>query len=166
MVSQKKRDSISSLLTLFAEHLAMKSNQLLTQKANAEPPVISRAKQFIREHHMDPLSLRQVAARMNMSCFYFCKQFRKATGLCFTEFVSRTRIEKAESLLLNPNLRVSEIAFAVGFQSLTNFNRMFKRYARQSPSDYRSHLAGCSPVASAPFVTKQRGDFVTASAAP
>lgn len=164
VVSEKKLDSISSLLTLFAEHLAMKSNQLMMQTANAEPPIIARAKQFIREHYMEQLSLRRVAVSLNTSRFHFCKQFRKAAGLSFTEFVSRTRIEKAENLLLNPNLRVSEIAFAAGFQSLTNFNRAFKKYAKQSPSDYRIHLAVASSSA-CPVSNKRCRDLIPAIAA-
>ncbi|MEK7782224.1 MAG: helix-turn-helix transcriptional regulator [Verrucomicrobiota bacterium] len=67
-------------------------------------------------------------------------QFRKATGLSFTEFVSRTRVEQAKKLLLNPNLRISEVAFAVGFQSISNFNRMFKRIVGRSPTYGRDQL--------------------------
>ena len=50
------------------------------------------------------------------------------------------RIEKAKNLLLNPNLRISEIAYEVGFQSLTHFNRVFKKLVGQSPTDYRAQL--------------------------
>ncbi len=140
VVSQKKLDSVSSLLTIFADHLSMKSNQIAVQATNAEPPVITKAKQFIREHHSEDLSLGQVAAAVHTSIFYFCKLFRKVTGTTFTEFVSRTRIERAKNLLLNPNLRVSEIAYEVGFQSLTHFNRVFKKVIGESPTDYRGHL--------------------------
>jgi AraC-like DNA-binding protein len=50
------------------------------------------------------------------------------------------RIEKAKNLLLNPNLRISEIAYEVGFQSLTHFNRVFRKITGQSPTDYRDKL--------------------------
>jgi len=140
VVSQKKLDSVSSLLAIFADHLSMKSNQIAVQTTNAEPPVITKAKQFIREHYTEDLSLGQVAAAVHTSIFYFCKLFRKVTGTTFTEFVSRTRVERAKSLLLNPNLRVSEIAYEVGFQSLTHFNRVFKKVIGESPTEYRGHL--------------------------
>ncbi|MGZ5566768.1 MAG: helix-turn-helix domain-containing protein [Limisphaerales bacterium] len=77
---------------------------------------------------------------MNTSTFHFCKMFKKATGLNFTDYVSRVRVEKAKNLLLNPNLRISEIAYEVGFQSLTHFNRVFKKITGQSPSHYRTQL--------------------------
>jgi AraC-like DNA-binding protein len=76
-----------------------------------------------------------------MSPFYFCKQFKKITGLNFTEYVSRTRIEGAKNLLLNPNLRISEIAYEVGFRSLTHFNRVFRHIVGESPTTYRQQLA-------------------------
>ena len=50
------------------------------------------------------------------------------------------RVEKAKSLLPNPNLRISEIAYDIGFQSLTHFNRVFKRITGQSPTSYRQRL--------------------------
>jgi AraC-like DNA-binding protein len=67
--------------------------------------------------------------------------FKKATGINFTDYLSRVRTERAKNLLLNPNLRVSEIAYEVGFQSLTHFNRVFKRILGRSPTDYRGQLA-------------------------
>jgi AraC-like DNA-binding protein/ligand-binding sensor protein len=140
IVAQKKLESATSLLGIFADHLSMKSNQLAVQSANAEPPVITKAKQFIQEHHAEELSLGTVAKTVHTSIFYFCKLFRKVTGINFTEYVSRVRIEKAKNLLLNPNLRISEIAYEVGFQSLTHFNRVFKKLIGQSPTEYRSHL--------------------------
>src|SRR4051812_1708301 len=141
VMTNKEHESVVKLLSIFAEHLSMVSNQILVQKEHAEPPMITRAKQFIREHSGDELSLGQVAKAVNTSTFYFCKMFKRFTGINFTEFLSRVRIENARNLLLNPNLRISEIAYEVGFQSLTHFNRVFKKVTGQSPTEFRSHLA-------------------------
>lgn len=140
VVSQKKLDAMKHLLSVFADHLSMKGNQIALLQANAEPPVITKAKQYIEEHHTEDISLGQVAAAVHTSSFYFCKLFKRATGFNFTVFVSRVRAEKAKNLLLNPNLRVSEIAYEVGFQSLTHFNRIFKKIVGQSPTEYRTQL--------------------------
>ena len=86
------------------------------------------------------MRMRVVAQAVHTSAFYFCKLFKKVTGINFTDYLSRVRIEKAKNLLLNPNLRVSEIAFEVGFQSLTHFNRVFKKLLGQSPTEYRAQL--------------------------
>jgi AraC-like DNA-binding protein len=74
---------------------------------------------------------------MHVSTFYFCKIFKKATGLTFTEYLGRVRIEKAKTLLLNPHLRISEIAYDVGFQSLTHFNRIFRKTTGEAPTTFR-----------------------------
>jgi len=55
--------------------------------------------------------------------------------------LSRVRIERAKLLLHNKNLRVSEIAYEVGFQSLTHFNRTFRKLVGSSPTEYRSRLS-------------------------
>ncbi len=140
VLSTKQYEAMVQLLSIFAEHISVVSNQVLVQKQSTEPPSIARAKQFIQENQAEDLSLGQVAKAVNMSAFYFCKMFKKSTGLNFTNYVSRVRIEKAKNLLLNRNLRVSEIAYEVGFQSLTHFNRAFKRIMGQSPTEYRSQL--------------------------
>ncbi len=140
VVTARQHESIVKLLVIFAQHLAMLGNQIFIQQKNAEPPIIKRAKEYIYEHHTEHLSLARAAKAVNMSTFYFCKMFKKATGINFTDYLSRVRIEKAKNLLLNPNLRVSEIAFEVGFQSLTHFNRVFKKLLGQSPTEYRAQL--------------------------
>lgn len=140
VLPQRKIESVTELLKIFADHLSLKSNQIAVQSANAEPPVITRAKQYIEEHHAEDISLGEVAKSVHTSLYYFCKIFKKHTGIHFTEYVSRVRVEKAKNLLLNPNLRISEIAYEVGFQSLTHFNRVFKKIVRQSPTEYRGRL--------------------------
>ena len=140
VLSPRQHDGVVKLLSIFAQHISMVSNQILVQRENAESPAITRAKQYIYENQTEDLSLGQVAKAVHTSIFYFCKMFRKSTGLNFTDYVSRIRVEKAKNLLLNHNLRVSEIAYEVGFQSLTHFNRVFKKIMGQSPTDYRGQL--------------------------
>lgn len=144
VLTRRQHEAMVTLLRIFALHLSSVANQLLVRKQNAEPPMITRAKEFIGKNQGEDLSLGRVAKAVNTSTFYFCKMFKKATGLNFTEYVSRTRIEKAKNLLLNPNLRVSEIAFEVGFQSLTHFNRVFKKIVGESPTGYRGEVASAA----------------------
>ena len=133
-----------TLLRIFAVHLSTVSNQVLVRHENAEPPMITRAREFIGRNQGEALSLGQVARAVNTSTSYFCKLFKKFTGLNFTDYVSRTRIEKAKNLLLNRNLRVSKIAFEAGFQSLTHFNRVFKKIVGESPTEYRGEAASAA----------------------
>ena len=125
------------LLEIFSQQLSTVGNQLLQQDALAEQPMIRRAKAYIAGHHGDPIGLEEIARAMHVSTFYFCKMFKKSTGLTFTGYLARVRVEKAKSLLLNPRLRISDIAYTAGFQSLTHFNRLFRRLTGESPTCFR-----------------------------
>lgn len=140
VLTAEQYQAMVRLLGIFAQHLSIVGNQVLVQQQNAEPPVITRAKEFIAAHQDEALSLGAVAKAVNTSSFYFCKLFKKATGLNFTDYVSRVRIEKAKNLLLNPNARISEVAYEAGFQSLTHFNRVFRKVVGESPTEFRERL--------------------------
>ena len=144
VLTKSQYESILRLLTIFAQHLSKLSNELIVKKTAAESPSVAKARSFIAEHQTDELSLTQVAAEVNMSAFYFCKMFKKSTGLTFTDYLARVRVEKVKNLLLNPHRRVSEAAYEAGFQSLSQFNRVFRRIAGESPSVYRERLHGPS----------------------
>lgn len=140
LIPPDRYNAIARLLTFFAEQLSGLSNQLMMEKNNAEPPLVQKAREYIDKHKTEELSLADVAKAAGASVFHFCKIFHKATGLKFTDYVARVRLEDARGRLLNPNLRISEIAYDVGFQSLTQFNRTFKRVFGQSPSEFRARV--------------------------
>lgn len=139
-MSHKHYRSILELLNIFAGHLSLVAGQLILRSENSAPPDINRACTFINEHLTEPLDLKQVADSANLSICYFCRKFKESTGLTFTAYVARTRVEAAKKLLLNPQVRISEVAFEVGFQSLTHFNRVFKEISGLSPTQYRESL--------------------------
>lgn len=133
-------DSMIRLLEYFAKQLSLLANQVVMQERVAEPPQVARARQYIHEHCEDELSLGDVARHAAISPFYLCKKFKEVTGLNFTDYVSRVRVEKAKAMLRDPNHRVSEVAYQTGFQSLSHFNRCFKRITGQSPTACRQEL--------------------------
>ena len=141
VLSKTQYRAMLRLLEVFAQHLALAAEQIATQQANAEPPLVQRARQFIEEHQSEEIALGDVAHAVHTSTFHFCKTFKKATGFTFTQYVSLVRVARAKQRLANPQLRVSEIAYEVGFSSLTHFNRVFRKFAGMNPSDYRAQLA-------------------------
>jgi AraC-like DNA-binding protein/ligand-binding sensor protein len=140
IIPKEKYGAIVRLLTFFAEQLSALINQIVLEQQNAEPPLVRKAREYILQHKMEPLSLAAVAQASGASIFHFCKVFKKTTGLKFTDYVARVRLEDAKTQLLNPSRRISEVAYDVGFQSLTQFNRMFKRIFGQSPTEFRANL--------------------------
>lgn len=140
VLTLKQYDGLIRLLNTFAQHLASCSPVLVLQGQQKNSPAMTRARSFIAEHADDEMSLAAVARVANMSATYFSEKFKEMTGINFVDYVSRTRVEKARNLLLDPNRRVNEVAFEVGFQSLSQFNRTFKKVAGQSPREYRAKL--------------------------
>ena len=117
----------------------MQSTQFLGRECNyAEPVEIWKARKFIHEHSDEELSLTKVAKFSNISGNHLSEKFKAVTGINFVDYVARIRVGKARDLLGNSNLRISEIAFAVGFQSLSQFNRVFKKLTRKSPTQFRT----------------------------
>ena len=135
-------NAIIKLLEVFAKHLSLIASQIVLQEDETESPLVRRARAYIVGHQADPIDLDNVAHALHVSTFYFCKMFKKGTGLTFTDYLCRVRIETANTLLLNPHLRISEIAYDVGFQSLTHFNRVFRQISGQSPTEFRTSKSG------------------------
>ena len=109
-----------------------------SSRNRAEPVEIWKTRKFIEEHSGEELSLRRVAKAVNIHPNYLSERFKQVTGMNFVEYVARTRFEKACKLLHDGGLRISEIAFAAGFQSLSQFNRVFKKLSGKSPTQYRA----------------------------
>ena len=140
VLDKRQYEAALRLLTIFAQHLSSLSNQLMVSSQQVEAPMVARAKIFITEHQDEDISLRQVAGAVNTSAFYFCKMFKQATGLTFTDYLARLRVEKVKNLLLNPHKRISEAAYEAGFQSLSQFNRVFRKITGEAPTVWRAKL--------------------------
>jgi AraC-like DNA-binding protein/ligand-binding sensor protein len=137
VLSPKQYQSAVRLLKIFGQHLSVAANDLILRERAGEPTSVHKAREYIEQHQGEKISLSAVARAVNISSYYFCRTFKKATGLNFTEYLSRVRVGKAKNLLINPNLRVTEIAYAIGFQSLPHFNKMFKTFTGMSPTAFR-----------------------------
>jgi AraC-like DNA-binding protein/ligand-binding sensor protein len=146
VVTADRFQAVIQLLNVFAQYLADIASRQAIACSEAEPQAVASAKQFVQSHAEEPIRLEEVVQHVNVSRFYFCKLFKKATGMTLTEYVSRVRVEKAKELLVDPSLRVSEIVFAAGFGSIPRFNSVFKRYVGVAPTEYRAGLRSTVPL--------------------
>jgi len=137
VVPRVQYEAILRLLAIFAQQLGDLSNQMMLQEEQTDHPAIARARAYIAERHTEVLTLTEVARVVNMSSYHFCKRFHSETGLTFTDYVARVRIEHVREQLLDPHVRISEAAYAGGFQSLSQFSRVFRRVVGESPSAFR-----------------------------
>ena len=137
-VDPQRYSSIVTLLDSFAQQLSRHAEDLAIVREGGEPESVVKARHFVHAHLDEPLPLPIVARQAGLSDSHFCRVFKELTGLTLTDYITRCRIGWAMRVLLHPTARISEVAFKVGFQSLSQFNRSFARLADCSPSAYRS----------------------------
>ncbi len=149
VIAPERYQSMVTLLDHFARQLSAQAEKLAIAANDAEPESISRARHYIHAQLDESISLAQAARVAGMSESHFCRQFKLATGMTLTEYVNYARILWAKKELIKPNARISEIAFMIGFQSLSQFNRCFTKFHGSSPSQYRDKLTAYPPTKAA-----------------
>jgi len=136
-VEPARYESMVKLLNSFAEQLSQHAESLAIVEEGSQPVAIAKARKYIHSRLDQPLPLSAVAHQAGLSESHFCRLFKEATGLTLTDYVNRCRIEWAKRELMRPEARVSEIAFLVGYQSLSQFNRSFARIVGLAPTSFR-----------------------------
>ncbi len=139
-VTQERYESVVTLLRVFARQLGDTAASLLLKATPQEPDAVRRARHYVRDNLGDRMTLEEVAQHAGLSQHHFSRLFRSSTGMTLTDYINRSRIEAARQLLLKADARVSEVAFEVGYQSLSQFNRSFLRITGRSPLDYRRQI--------------------------
>jgi AraC-like DNA-binding protein len=130
---------------LAAKQIALKVTDQLVDPEVAMPPSVIKACGYIRARALvDDLNLTDVARHCCVSEGHLSRVFHHATGLTFREYLTQVRIERAKSLLIHSGKSVTEIAYESGFQSLSQFHRVFRRIHGVSPGEMRSSRSGGS----------------------
>jgi YesN/AraC family two-component response regulator len=103
-------------------------------------PNIRKALAFISDHFAEDITLKDAAREAGLSRYHFCRLFHRETGVTFLEYLYSFRVRQAKTLLADRYLRVTEVAYTVGFSDLSHFDRRFRRVVGRSPSEYRASL--------------------------
>jgi AraC-like DNA-binding protein len=96
---------------------------------------------FVATHYQEPVSLKEVSKEVNMTVPAFCRYFKKISGKTFVRYLNEYRVTHACKLLSEEHGTVAEVAFDSGFNSLSQFNRLFKSVTGKSPTAYRAELS-------------------------
>ena len=102
--------------------------------------IIHVVKSMVREHYDRPLNVQIISQDLRISPNYLSALFKKETGIKFTEYLSNIRMEKAKSLMENPELKIYEIGHMVGYEDHNYFSRQFKKAYGVSPTTYREMM--------------------------
>lgn len=106
--------------------------------AAASSYVVTRALNYMEKNYKEKLRLVDVAEKCFVSQWHLSKLLNKYEGIGFSDALNRIRVKKAEELLMDPTLRVSDIAEMVGFIDMAHFSRVFKKWAGCSANEYRN----------------------------
>jgi AraC-like DNA-binding protein len=107
-------------------------------KPPAQPHRLHKVLTYLHHHYREPVTLRVVAEQAALSPTYFSECFRAATGETYQRYLQSLRLRFAKSLLAASPLPVTDVCFASGFQTLSHFERAFKREFGCSPTAWRA----------------------------
>lgn len=133
----KNQPTSSQLMIRMIEILKLYTSDLKRYQKAREDYLVKQAQKYISEHYADELALANIAEQSHFHPNYFSSLFKKKTGITIRDYILKTRIEKAKELMEDPEMKLIDIALAVGYQDQAHFNRAFKNFTGISPSQYR-----------------------------
>lgn len=95
---------------------------------------------FIRNHYREPLTLQDLSETIQCNPLYLCNTFSKVFGISPIYLINQLRFKEAKQLLIETDLSLSDISKSIGYNSLSQFSSIFKRYSHTSPSSFRKQF--------------------------
>ncbi|MEN6411249.1 MAG: AraC family transcriptional regulator [Veillonellales bacterium] len=93
---------------------------------------------FIAAHYTEKITAKDLAAKANITVFYFCRIFKQLTGKTLTDYVNELRLEKSLAYLQKDELNITEVALQCGFEGVNYYSRLFRKYYHISPTKFRA----------------------------
>lgn len=149
LLEMENKDPFERLINMFRVlQILAKSNDFEVLNAdgvtlvvqNQNDDRINKVYQYVKDNYKSEISLDQISKVAIMTVPAFCRYFKKYTKQTFTQFVNDFRIRQAIRLISQGNNSISEIAYHVGFNNFSHFNKQFKRVTGKTPSKYKSTL--------------------------
>ncbi|MEO0572541.1 MAG: AraC family transcriptional regulator [Bacteroidota bacterium] len=94
----------------------------------------------VKNNFKNEIPLEEIADMVSMTVPSFCRYFKKITNKTFTQFVNEYRLVHASKLLAEQPMSITEVCYESGFNNFSHFNKSFKAFTGQNPSEYRNQL--------------------------
>ena len=134
-------NTIQKAIAVLSDNLMRVCQYIMAQKQQSYSPPVLKALQYITANSQTPtLSLDDISDNVGLSSGRFSTLFKTETGMTFTDYLLKTRMEKAKELMLNPNKKIYEIALESGYDNIPYFSTAFRKYTGYSPSEYRNQI--------------------------
>ncbi|MDP9699095.1 YesN/AraC family two-component response regulator [Paenibacillus intestini] len=125
--------------------LFIRITETFASMAQADPGssgLVAEAVQYLKEHYRTKIKLQQLANHIHVNSAYLGQQFKREMGVSFSEYVHRLRIEEARRMLRRTNMKISDIAFELGYHDAEYFTEKFKALTGELPSLYKNNNQG------------------------
>ena len=97
---------------------------------------------YVKEHYSEDISLISISKLANLTPPSFCRLFKLRTKKHFVEYLSEVRVSNACKYLMETDMSISAIAYACGYKTVSNFNKLFKKITGVTPQAYKKNIAG------------------------
>ena len=134
---------ILELIAVLHELAISKNKRLLSNPLvfkNPNDNKLALITRYLKNNHSRKIKLAEISDYINMSPESFNRFLKKKTGKTFTEYTNYIRISYAAKQLIEKEISIAEIAFSCGFNNIAHFNRVFKKYKHETPSQYRNEF--------------------------
>ena len=129
-----------SLRKLNGESIRYRSTSAKLQAAFIYYQRLQKVKNYVESNYEQQISLSKAARIAGLERKYFSAYFRKKTGVCFKDWVTEVRINRAKLMMGIQSHSITEIAYAVGFGDLRTFERAFKRSTGMTPREFKNSV--------------------------
>ena len=117
--------------------VSLHKNQIMFTATSSD--IIQKAVEYINQHIAENICMDEICREIHISKYHFCRKFKKVTGFTVMDYVLKTRIVIAKSILSDTDLPISEVSNQCGFGSTSYFCRIFKESTGLTPSQYRKN---------------------------
>ena len=100
---------------------------------------IDLVKKYVEKHFQEDLNLYSLAEKVYLSPSYLCARFKRITGFGINKYIKNVRMERAEQLVVNTNMKIIDICEQVGYHNLSYFCQSYKEHFGKTPEKYRQH---------------------------
>jgi YesN/AraC family two-component response regulator len=107
---------------------------------NEEKNNMQKIEEYLRHHFQEDINLQDIADRFFLNRDYISRKFKQEFNETITDYLTKIRIENAKELLGNPNKKIYEIAYQVGYQNEKYFSKVFKKQTSVTPNEYRNSI--------------------------
>jgi AraC-like DNA-binding protein len=127
---------IFQLLATSKEYTLLNTRPIASHAVIKEQERMHQIYKYVEAHFQEPIKINDIAKKVNLTDAAFCRYFKKSTKLTYTDFVNQYRVNHSKKLLMQ-DANVTEACYDSGFESLSYFNKTFKKITGQNPSLFR-----------------------------